>query len=67
MGKLKNLLIEKQEMGLEIDEPYPWDMGAPLCRCCDSSKQNVITKDDKTKIVPCSYCDKPMQIRDKNV
>ena len=66
MGKLKNMLIEMEEMNLSPDA-LPWEMGAPLCRRCDSSKQDVIEKVDKTKIVPCSYCDKPMQIRDKNV
>ena len=64
MGKLKNMLIEMEEMNL-TGEPLPWEMGAPLCRRCDSSKQNVITKDDKIIIVSCSYCDKPMQVLDK--
>ena len=64
MGKLKNMLIEMEEMNL-TGEPLPWEMGAPLCRRCDSIKQNVITKDDKTIIVACSYCDKPMQVLDK--
>ena len=64
MGKLKNMIIEMEEMNL-TGEPLPWEMGAPLCRRCDSIKQNVITKDDKTIIVSCSYCDKPMQVLDK--
>ena len=64
MGKLKNMLIEMEEMNLN-GEPLPWEMGAPLCRRCDSSKQNVITKDDKTIIVSCSYCDRAMQVLDK--
>jgi|TARA_Y100000310_G_scaffold226094_1_gene228189 hypothetical protein len=64
MGKLKNMLIEMEEMNL-TGEPLPWEMGAPLCRRCDSSKQNVITKDDKTIIVSCSYCDRAMQVLDK--
>ena len=64
MGKLKNMLIEMEEMNL-TGEPLPWEMGAPLCRRCDSIKQNVITKDDKTIIVSCSYCDKQMQVLDK--
>ena len=64
MGKLKNMLIEMEEMNL-TGEPLPWEMGAPLCRRCDSSKQTVITKDDKTIIVSCSYCDRAMQVLDK--
>ena len=64
MGKLKNMLIEMEEMNL-TGEPLPWEMGAPLCRRCDSSKQNVITKDDKTIIVSCSYCDRAIQVLDK--
>ena len=64
MGKLKNMLIEMEEMNL-TGEPLPWEMGAPLWRRCDSIKQNVITKDDKTIIVCCSYCDKPIQVLDK--
>ena len=64
MGKLKNMLIEMEEMNL-TGEPLPWEMGAPLCRRCDSIKQNVITKDDKTIIVSCSYCDRAMQVLDK--
>tara|TARA_B100000700_G_C14218098_1_gene477950 strand:+ start:160 stop:366 length:207 start_codon:yes stop_codon:yes gene_type:complete len=63
MGKLKNMIIEMEEMNLMAD-PFPWEMGAPLCKRCDSSKQEVITKNDKTMIVPCSYCDKAIQVLD---
>ena len=64
MGKFKNMIIEMEEMRLE--EPYPWAMGAPLCKRCDSSRYNIIKTGDKTMIVPCSYCDRPMQILDKS-
>ena len=47
---------------MRLEEPYPWDMGAPLCKRCDSSRYNVIEKGAKTMIVPCSYCDRPMQV-----
>jgi len=49
MGKFKNMIIEMEEMRLQ--EPYPWDMGAPLCKRCDSSRYNVIEKGAKTMIV----------------
>ena len=77
MGKLKNLLIEKQEMGLEIDEPYPWEMGAPLCKACNGNEDiewlNKMTqspfyplKDTNTTVVPCSYCGEDIETADIN-
>ena len=65
MGKFKNMLIEMEEMNLTPD-PLPLEMGAPLCKRCDSSRFNVVEKGAKTTIVPCSYCDSPMQVLDKS-
>jgi len=65
MGKFKNMLIEMEEMNLTPD-PLPWEMGAPLCKRCDSSRFNVVEKGAKPMIVPCSYCDSPMQVLDKS-
>ncbi len=65
MGKFKNMLIEMEEMNLTPD-PLPWEMGAPLCKRCDNSRFNVVEKGAKTMIVPCSYCDSPMQVLDKS-
>jgi len=66
MGKLKNMLIEMEEMNL-TGEPLPWEMGAPLCKKCDNLQIKFYSKEGTwpTKDGNCSYCDEPMQVLDK--
>jgi hypothetical protein len=66
MGKLKNMIIEMEEMNLTSD-PLPWEMGAPLCKECSGDEAiewlNKMTQspfypleDTNSTVVPCSYC-----------
>ena len=53
MGKIKNLLLDWEEQNGYIPTALPWEMGGNLCKICDKNN---------TMIVPCSYCDRPMEI-----
>ncbi len=66
MGKLKNMLIEMEEMNLSSDA-LPWEMGAPLCKKCDKLQIKFYHEEWTwpTKNGNCSYCDKSMQVLDK--
>tara|TARA_R110002012_G_scaffold68762_1_gene178450 strand:- start:272 stop:562 length:291 start_codon:yes stop_codon:yes gene_type:complete len=62
MGKIKNLLIDWEEQNGYIPTALPWEMGGNLCKRCDTDSTYVIRDKRNTMIVPCSYCDRPMEI-----